>query len=265
MSFILDAIAKSERERQQQELSAPQILALPTAPAPQSRGMLPYIVVAALLLNAAVLFVWVQSERSLLTSTAPPPAVTEDGMEMSPALSTVAMAARVTVAEPAAPEVTTAPAVQSDALDTAVATAREATSATRESVTTSASSPSRPASDDVPGDWIRIGPDTLSNRAQSGQSAETPQRASGSLIRVSSLSELPTDVRDDLPNVVFSGHLYSSVPTSSIVFVDEGRPVSQGRRIADDLYLHEITPTGVVVEFRGYLIDVGVLQNWTLN
>jgi hypothetical protein len=49
------------------------------------------------------------------------------------------------------------------------------------------------------------------------------------------------------------------------VFVNEGRAVRKGQKIANELFLYAITPTGVIVEFRGYLIEVGVLQNWTLN
>jgi hypothetical protein len=47
--------------------------------------------------------------------------------------------------------------------------------------------------------------------------------------------------------------------------VNDGRSVFEGQQIVDELSLHKITPTGVIVEFRGYLIDVGVLQNWNLN
>jgi general secretion pathway protein B len=83
--------------------------------------------------------------------------------------------------------------------------------------------------------------------------------------KVSRISELPGTVRKDLPTIIFSGHLYSSNPDSSFVFVDEGRPVRKGQQIANELFLHEITPTGVIVEFRGYLIEVGVLQGWTLH
>ena len=116
--------------------------------------------------------------------------------------------------------------------------------------------------------WKRVEPDTLSNNARSGPTAEPVQDMRDGAVmqhRVSRLSELPSAVRKDLPTVVFTGHLYSSDPNSSVVFVGDGRPVMKGRQIVDGLFLHEITPTGVVVEFRGYLIDVGVLQNWTLN
>ena len=68
-----------------------------------------------------------------------------------------------------------------------------------------------------------------------------------------------------LPSVAFTGHLYSSNSKSSYVFMDDGRQLIEGQQIVDELILHEITPTGVIVEFRGYLIDIGVLQNWSLN
>lgn len=116
--------------------------------------------------------------------------------------------------------------------------------------------------------WIHIGPDSLSNKTHTGQDIvpkESTQNNAVMYRKVSSLRELPDAVRKDLPRVVFSGHLYSSNPRSSVVFMDTGRPMKQGQEIADELYLQEITPTGVIVEFRGYLIDVGVLQNWTLN
>jgi hypothetical protein len=79
------------------------------------------------------------------------------------------------------------------------------------------------------------------------------------------LNELPADVRRDLPSVAFTGHLYSSKPSASYIFVDGGRQVIEGQQITNELFLHEITPTGVVLEFRGYLVDIGVLRNWSLN
>jgi len=89
--------------------------------------------------------------------------------------------------------------------------------------------------------------------------SEAPRR------QVTRLSDLPADVRRVLPSVVFTGHLYSKNPRASYVFIDGGRQVVAGQRITDDLLLDEITPTGVIVEFQGYLIEVGVLQNWKLK
>ena len=279
MSFILDAIAKSERERQQQEMPGPRILALPASHAPPSRGLLPFIVIGALLLNAAVLVAWIQSGQPPLSapSQAPPGVGTDDYRQNAVATDTLAVpdpAPPITIKpEATKPEhTTTADDTGMDEplgaqQDAAVAMAGGKSTVVVGGPTAMQSETLSDAASDEAG-WIRIGPDTLSNRARSGQPAapEPLTNAFGALPRkVSSLGELPAAVRDELPKVVFSGHLYSSDPDSSIVFVDEGRPVTQGRQIVDELYLREITPGGVIVEFRGYLIDVGVLQNWTLN
>lgn len=284
MSFILDAIAKSEQERQRHEMPGPQALALPSGTAPQSRSLLPYVVVGALVLNAVVLGAWMQSGQPLLDS--PPP-----GADAGLQAEVVAPEKRPAPAEQTVTAVITAAADASEPVAVQSSTAaveppqRGAPSVTSEPATGFDGAPedvavlevepepvqvepAPPATGEDTTGWIRIGPNTLSNRARSGQQAtrDQGQRNAGTTPRkVSRLSELPASVRNDLPKVVFSGHLYSSDPDSSMVFVDDGRPVTQGRQIANELFLHEITPTGVIVEFRGYLIDVGVLQNWTLN
>lgn len=278
MSFILDAIAKSEQERQQQEVPGARTLALPATGIRQPRRVLPYFVGGALLLNAVVLVIWMQAGQTLLNWSSPtvtknidrptqPTIVPEQAI---PSDSTESGAtANATTPEVVAEINITAPMNESRVeLDNA------SPASSNERVVNPLSEPetveSEPATTTTlvdPNGWERIEPDTLSNKARSGEGAEPVRNIldTGVMHKVSRLSELPSAVRKDLPTVIFSGHLYSSNPASSIVFIDEGRPVMKGRQIMDELFLHEITPTGVIVEFRGYLIEVGVLQNWTLN
>ena len=279
MSFILDAIAKSEQERQQQEVPGVRTLALPATGIRQPRRVLPYFVVAALLLNAAVLVIWMQSGQTLLNWFSP--SVTENvdwstqqAIVPDHAISTDSAGTVDASANATTPEVT-ASIDNTASMNESLVELKSATpTSPRETTLDLVSEPetveSEPTTTMTLGDpdgWERIEPDTLSNKALSGQEAEPVRNLldSGVKRKVSRLSELPSAVRNDLPTVVFSGHLYSSNPASSIVFIDEGRPVMKGRQIMDELFLHEITPTGVIVEFRGYLIEVGVLQNWTLN
>lgn len=241
MSFILDAIAKSEQERQQQEVPQAQILALPLGNTQRPRRLLPYLVAAALILNAVVVVIWMQSNNSDPGSLVLDKSDIVEGQEVQ----------TTTVAPVAAVEQTVAEEEQIIA-----PTPEPLTNATNDSAN---------IKDDTT--WIRAEPETLSNQLRSEPEA-TKSAAENSEIKMRSVSrpgELPGNIRKDLPTVVFSGHLYSTNPNSSIVFVDNNRPVKMGQRIVDEVYLHEITATGVVVEFRGYLIDVGVLQNWTLN
>jgi len=282
VSFILDAIAKSEQERQQHDVPGPQVLALPTVSAPQPRSLLPYVVAGALLLNAAVLAAWMQSGQSPLEPLSQQQVGeealrTEEAMVPGSVISAEQAVAPEVTAETPSPETvgggndTLAPieqparaqiAVPPVAAQTVTPDPIEQAAVEHETVLPE---PATMTDGEDTTAWIRIGPDTLSNRAHNGQQAMPEQGTGGTQRKVSRLSELPITVRNDLPKVVFSGHLYSSNPDSSMVFVDSGRPVTQGRQIAGDLFLHEITPRGVIVEFRGYLIDVGVLQNWTLN
>ncbi len=279
MSFILDAIAKSEQERQQQEVPGAQTLALPASSVQQPRRFLPYFVVGALLLNAAVLVIWMQAGQTLPNWSSPTQtdnidrptqqAIVSDEVNSSDSTVSVGVTANATTPEMVAENDITASMNESlDQLEsTTPARLSETTIEIPGEPETVESEPVTTTTAEDPNEWERIDPDTLLNKALSGQGTEPVRNIldTGVMNKVSRLSELPSAVRRDLPTVVFTGHLYSSNPDSSVVFVDEGRPVMKGRQIMDELFLHEITSTGVIVEFRGYLIEVGVLQNWTLN
>ena len=279
MSFILDAIAKSEQERQQQEVPGAGTLALPATSIRQPRRVLPYFVAGALLLNAVVLVIWMQGGQTLLNWYSP--TVTEKVDQLAPQAialgNSISPDSTVSVGvtdNATTPEVAAEIGITPSMNESPVELESTIPTGTNETTTDLLSEPEiaqpEPVSKTALGDpdgWERIEPDTLSNKALSGLGTEPVRNLldTGVMHKVSRLSELPNAVRKDLPTVVFSGHLYSSNPDSSVVFIDNGRPVKKGRQITNELFLHEITPTGVIVEFRGYLVEVGVLQNWTLN
>ena len=302
MSFILDAIAKSEHDRQQQEVPGAHTLALPVGSAQRPRRILSYMAMVALILNAIVLVIWMQPDRSpfnwisLLNSDAieqptqqvvisdntpatnqsTPVEVTTMAASSKKIVETDITTSNATasnISSPTLPAQTRKTVLPSESLaepsggtlvearDTgAELEGKSELSSPRNLVETKGGEGT--AGDRIEPDILpsKIGPGELANKASTTQSA-------GEVIarRVSRLSELPADVRRDLPSVAFTGHLYSSNSKSSYVFVGDGRPVNEGQQIVDELILHQITPTGVVVEFRGYLIDIGVLQNWSLN
>ena len=332
MSFILDAIAKSEQERQQQEMPGARILATPVANVQKPRLNLSYLLVGALLLNAVILAIWMQTgpifpdwnspsqvanleqsnaQDKVLVNTPGNVLSTEKISQIGSSLpinqssvrqqstavnqprdiiqsskQTVisklqqeqleSVARKANESTRLAGAMNNAGSVEATAqtesrglLNKSIVTQPGTTEARQSRVSESVQSepPVLQASGDTTA-WVHIGPDSLSNKTFTGLDAVPQQSTQNTAVmyrKVSSLRDLPVAVRKDLPRVIFSGHLYSSNPRSSVVFMDTGRPMKQGQEIADELYLHEITPTGVIVEFRGYLIDVGVLQNWTLN
>jgi len=313
VSYILDAIAKSEHDRQQQEVPDARTLALPVGSEPRPRRVLSYLAVVALLLNVIVLVIWMQSDRPLLNWFS---LSQSDAIEQSTEQAFVSDNSSTTNAFVSDNSSTTNQIISVDAVAT-VASSKSTEEIENSASKLAAASTSSPkfiaqtrktilpseslaepsggtlveardtgaelegkselssprnlvetkggegtAGDRIEPDILpsKIGPGELANKASTTQSA-------GEVIarRVSRLSELPADVRRDLPSVAFTGHLYSSNSKSSYVFVGDGRPVNEGQQIVDELILYQITPTGVVVEFRGYLIDIGVLQNWSLN
>ena len=302
MSYILDAIAKSERDRQQQEVPDVRALALPVGSDQRPRRVFSYPVLVALLLNVIVLVIWMQSDRSLTDwfSQSQSDAIlrSSDQVFTSENSSTPAQIAPLnavdTVASPksaveienSASKLTTASTSSSK-----FSPLPEKTESTSKSLTGPKSetiSESRDTAAGLEGEselaspqkgsettsaedtaWVRIEPDTLTNNIYPGELAnQSPGSQDADEVmprKLSRLSDLPADVRRDLPSVGFSGHLYSNNPKLSYVFVNDGRSVFEGQQIASEVFLHKITPTGVILEFRGYLIDVGVLQNWNLN
>jgi len=294
MSFILDAIAKSEHDRQQQEVPGAHTLALPVGSAQRPRRILSYMAMVALILNAIVLVIWMQPDRSpfnwisLLnsdaieqptqqvvisdntpaTNQATPVEVTTMAASSKKIVETDITTSNATASNISSPTLLPSESLAEpsggtlvEARDTgAELEGKSELSSPRNLVETKGGEGT--AGDRIEPDILpsKIGPGELANKASTTQSA-------GEVIarRVSRLSELPADVRRDLPSVAFTGHLYSSNSKSSYVFVGDGRPVNEGQQIVDELILYQITPTGVVVEFRGYLIDIGVLQNWSLN
>jgi general secretion pathway protein B len=302
VSFILDAIAKSEHDRQQQEVPGVHTLAPPVGSEKRPRRVFYYLMIAALLLNVIVLVIWMQSDRSLLNrftlsqgdtiEQSTEPAVVAENSSTRNRVTPAEVAVTVTPskstmdivnAPPKPAAATTSPPESVAQTEKTVSTSKprgESKVATvvapRDTDTdlagTSRLTPPQPVAETTSTEdtaWVRVEPDTLSSKIQPGDltNQSTDEQGSREAMprKLTRLSDLPADVRKDLPSVEFSGHLYSSNPKSSYVFVSDGRPVTEGQQIVDELILYKITPTGVILEFKGYLIDVGVLQHWNLN
>ena len=69
------------------------------------------------------------------------------------------------------------------------------------------------------------------------------------------LSELPADVRTDIPNLRFAAHTYSELPEKRMIIVNN-QIKRQGQWIDKGLLLEEITWEGVVLSFNGLRFQV---------
>ncbi|MDH3219866.1 MAG: general secretion pathway protein GspB [Gammaproteobacteria bacterium] len=291
MSFILDAIAKSEQERQQQEVPSARNLALQVHGSQRSPLVWPYLLAGALLLNAILLTIWLQSDTSLFdrlslpggeTVGRPADQAVEPGNMPEPTKGTRNEVVEIEDSDSMPSKEVAVATASADLPPRSSSSLRldglqvESNDRTLETATEPADEPGLLPPRQIAGtrdagdtELVRMEPETTLDSKSSTESEIIPPSTDNadkeSSREIYRLNELPADVRRDLPSVAFTGHLYSSNPASSYIFVDGGRQIIEGQQITNELFLHEITPTGVVLEFRGYLVDIGVLRNWSLN
>jgi general secretion pathway protein B len=75
------------------------------------------------------------------------------------------------------------------------------------------------------------------------------------------MDELPFDVLQHIPALEFSAHVYSSNPLQRSIVIN-GRFMEEGDRLAGDLFVNEITPDGAIFEFQGRLFHQAVVSAW---
>ena len=73
--------------------------------------------------------------------------------------------------------------------------------------------------------------------------------------------ELPYDIQQHIPIMEFSAHVYSSNPMQRSIVIN-GRFMEEGDNLGSDLVLNEITPQGAVFDFQGYRFHQGVVSSW---
>ncbi len=309
MSFILDALTRSERERQRKAVPGLQTVHLPPAATREPRARtLRSAIGGGLVVAGAVLAWWMwsgddpkghvavnQPDSGGAAPVVPPTAVdTGTGYEGSiarqsagssqpPSATPMGAMGSVSSGPFQAPEkpAAAANANRQDFRDTLAglessiviieAPPRSAPSGSAATPPPDAKASSLPAAaapavrqpQDTEG-WTLITPDTIDSRNAAARVSTSAPATAGSQ-PVHTVHDLPDEVRAQLPDLVFSGHLYSSDPAARMIIVDSGRALSEGQRVAADLYLEEITKSGVILAFRGYRFSAGVVGNWALK
>ncbi len=75
------------------------------------------------------------------------------------------------------------------------------------------------------------------------------------------LYDLPLNVRQYIPELEFSAHVYSTNPLQRSLVIN-GQFMEEGSRINNELVLTEITSDGAVFDFQGYRFSTSVLSGW---
>lgn len=82
--------------------------------------------------------------------------------------------------------------------------------------------------------------------------------------KIYDIAELPDSVKRDLPAISFAGHVYSSTQSQRSVMLN-GKKMREGQEVTKGLMLEEITVEGVVLRSQGYRFKLGALQDWSFQ
>jgi general secretion pathway protein B len=244
MSYILDALKKSEQQRPPGPV--PDLFAVHgPQQGPPPRSAWPAVAVAALLCVAAGFGVWIGVRSGGGAPPAPPspaPAAPVTG-----AVPTI----RATAPAPAAPQASSPAAAPAP-----VSSAPARTSASAAVPASRATVARRPVHAPVPAaaevEVARPAP------AETSAAPAIPEPAAPAVPaapppdgRVLDLSELPSALRAELPPLAMSGHIWSEEPALRMLTLQD-RLLKEGADVAPGLRLEEITPAGGVFTYKGY-------------
>lgn len=218
MSFILDALKKSEAERRQGEV--PRLQSEPFSPQPRRRPLWPLLLALALLLNGAVFGWWLLSR----------------GVKPAPVVA--AAAGRTAASEPAG--------------STAEAAA-PAPPAEPEVITVVVGGPPVPSAAAGPAPAKAVEKGTPAPRADPPPAAPARPKAASAAPAADAyppLTELPGNVRAGLPALDLQLHFFTPVPERRLVRLN-GHNLREGDRSGEGLSIVEVTPDGVKLAHGG--------------
>jgi general secretion pathway protein B len=263
MSFILDALRKSEHERQRQ--TGPALAEMPVAaPRPRSNVWAP-IAIALLLVNLLVVGVWLL-RKSTSEPALPPPAVaaTDDAPDSAGAArrqpdptSAGAAGSPLTAAVPPPPmlrpaEPVAAPVHQGrNPLEAETASGPPALDPRMTAL--AAAVPEGPAAvTSAPTSRGSVVYESLPDSATVGGGTSTPQPGT-SRPPSSAGAGLPSAdqlAAAGIPALNLDLHVYATIPAQRLVFIN-ARKYREGETLQEGPVVSEITPTGVVLEYQG--------------
>jgi general secretion pathway protein B len=97
------------------------------------------------------------------------------------------------------------------------------------------------------------------NISPAGAAPSTTAAASDA--RIEEVDELPEEVRNNLPAMTFSFHVYSANPQQRTIIINNRR-MREGEEVNAGLVLQQITEDGVILQYLQHRIHISVLSGW---
>ena len=228
MSYILDALKKSEQERGHGNIPDVQTVhSSSLSYRNEKKAYWPYILIAAVLLNLVAIVYFIVDK--------------ENPKETADTTQATTVASHTTVeTKPAAKEIT--------AEETPVAP-----SSNHENKTVAETMP-EPEEKTI---------ETKTRPAKKTETAVTAQEepTTNEPTEIIDFYELPEAIKQELPSIVISAHVYSSNPLQRSIVINNNF-MEEGEYVLDGLILYEITPDGAIFDYKGTLFSYGVVSGW---
>ncbi|MBK8971507.1 MAG: general secretion pathway protein GspB [Hahellaceae bacterium] len=271
MSYILDALRKSESDRYQEKLpelggSAPIWLRKK-----KKNSVWPWVIVVALLLNAGVLAYLFWPRPTMPTPASEPAPASEPTPASEPVPTATSTPASVSAAPaPVSEPVALAPPAPHQPQEDIAPPDEPAFQAAQPAFVRQpiAPLPEDELSDDAPVDEVVIGPgyqirpsaeeQPVPQEAELSQEDELPQETPDDIPRIEDLS--PAD-QQMIPALKFSSHIYSSNPESRRIVINQ-RYLREGQSV-QGVRVVEVTEEGVVLGVSGMVFRIPVLRDWS--
>ena len=241
MSYILDALRKSDLQRQRG--AAPTLLAVQeSTPARKRPAFLAYGMLVAVLIAAGVVIGWLRPWQ--------PEQAAPSGAELV-AAKPLASTPRQLASAPSETAPQPKPELQ----------AQKAKPPAQASPVLVPTKPQRPAREKPKTDGAPLEADAaMAGNAEApapGQPGGSAAADAARLQTVNSMAELPLSVQQELPAMAISVHAYSGNPRNRLVGINN-RILREGEYVVPGLKLEQVTPDGMIFGYKGYSFRRGL-------
>lgn len=220
MSYILDALKKSEQERGHGNI--PDVQTVHSSGLnyrSEKKIVWPYILIAAVILNLiAITYFILNKENTVVNQEIVPAEITQGSIIKQHIPDAIPEPITITTKEQAADKPASVPVTTPQAATRAPVIAAEKT------------------------------------QPQAEIQTETETVIVG-------FYELPESIKQQLPIIDISAHVYSSNPLQRSIVINNNF-LEEGEYILDGLILYEITPDGAIFSFQGTVFSYGVVSGW---
>jgi len=248
MSYILDALKKSEQERGRGDIPGVQTVHSSSLNYHgQKKAYWPYLLIVAVLLNLAAIIYFIVDKEPAAPAEIATQAETDSGLAEQPVEHDAAKAQAVHT-ENVADENNSQqqPGSQTSVTTTAIDTGMKSNDGLETKQTSS------------PAEQVIAPGTTEPEPAAKPATRTTPAVAEKQVIE---FYELPDSIKQQLPAIIISAHVYSSNPLQRSIVINNNF-MEEGEYVIDELRLHEITPDGAIFDFRDTRFHHGVVSSW---